>query len=402
MFVVTGRREDVAKARDQILSAAEHFSSIRASRRNGSGGTQVSANSGTSSPTSVPGHITAQVRVPYKVVGLVVGPKGATIKRIQQMSSTYIVTPGRDKEPIFEVTGLPDSVEKAKDEIEKHIASRTGSDNNSDLQIDDFQVNGIEAGYDQNGDSLNGGVSKTASYHYGNSNNVVNHHDNLPPLSTLGHTATAPPPASYQQMASSSRMLMNPSSVASSLKISDFNMLPQQFNRLNQSGAYKSGNDFDVDEGFVTSGSNASAASVYDPSAAVWNDVSSFGIQRSNSISVSARILPPGEDGPHPRTRRTNSDPLANAFQKVDTAFSCPSPNASQDTSPATSSHTLTLATPRNCMVCQVKGVEAGFTTCGHSEFCMNCAQEICQREQTRRKCPICKFVPNGVVRLQN
>jgi KH domain len=35
-------------------------------------------------------------------VGLVVGPKGATIKHIQQQTQTYIVTPSRDKEPVFE------------------------------------------------------------------------------------------------------------------------------------------------------------------------------------------------------------------------------------------------------------------------------------------------------------
>ena len=51
------------------------------------------------------GTITLQVRVPYRVVGLVVGPKGATIKRIQQQTHTYIVTPSREKEPVFEVTG---------------------------------------------------------------------------------------------------------------------------------------------------------------------------------------------------------------------------------------------------------------------------------------------------------
>ena len=64
--------------------------------------------------------------MPYRVVGLVVGPKGATIKRIQQQTHTYIVTPGRDKEPIFEVTGLPENVEAARHEIESHIAVRTG------------------------------------------------------------------------------------------------------------------------------------------------------------------------------------------------------------------------------------------------------------------------------------
>ena len=58
-------------------------------------------------------------------MGLVVGPKGATIKRIQQQTRTYIVTPSRDKEPVFEVTGLPENVETARKEIEAHIAFRT-------------------------------------------------------------------------------------------------------------------------------------------------------------------------------------------------------------------------------------------------------------------------------------
>ena len=120
VFVVTGRKEDVNLAKREILQAAEHFSQIRASRRN-----STSLSLGPTSPT-VPGHITKQVRVPYRVVGLVVGPKGATIKRIQQTTNTYIVTPSRDKEPVFEVTGLPDNVDKAKKEIEHHIALRTG------------------------------------------------------------------------------------------------------------------------------------------------------------------------------------------------------------------------------------------------------------------------------------
>jgi hypothetical protein len=36
-------------------------------------------------------------------VGLVVGRKGGTIKRIQQDTHTYIITPSREREPIFEV-----------------------------------------------------------------------------------------------------------------------------------------------------------------------------------------------------------------------------------------------------------------------------------------------------------
>ncbi|XP_012281727.1 RNA-binding protein MEX3B [Orussus abietinus] len=125
VFVVTGRKEDVARAKREILSAAEHFSQIRASRKS-SLGALLGAPPGP--PASVPGHVTIQVRVPYRVVGLVVGPKGATIKRIQHQTHTYIVTPSRDKEPVFEVTGLPESVEAARREIEAHIAMRTGTD----------------------------------------------------------------------------------------------------------------------------------------------------------------------------------------------------------------------------------------------------------------------------------
>ncbi|KAL1500905.1 hypothetical protein ABEB36_006324 [Hypothenemus hampei] len=123
VFVVTGRKEDVGKAKREILSAAEHFSQIRASRKNN----LLGSGACTPPPANIPGHVTIQVRVPYRVVGLVVGPKGATIKRIQHQTHTYIVTPSRDKEPVFEVTGLPESVETARREIEAHIAMRTGN-----------------------------------------------------------------------------------------------------------------------------------------------------------------------------------------------------------------------------------------------------------------------------------
>ncbi|XP_030232790.1 RNA-binding protein MEX3B [Gadus morhua] len=148
VFVVTGRREDVAMARREIISAAEHFSMIRASRNK-----NISLN-GTGTPApgppNLPGQTTIQVRVPYRVVGLVVGPKGATIKRIQQQTHTYIVTPSRDKEPIFEVTGMPENVDRAREEIEAHIAMRTGG--LIELQDEnDFHANGTDVGFDIHG-----------------------------------------------------------------------------------------------------------------------------------------------------------------------------------------------------------------------------------------------------------
>lgn len=140
VFVVTGRKEDVAKAKREILSAAEHFSQIRASRKNNLAGLGSGASTPPGPPANIPGHITIQVRVPYRVVGLVVGPKGATIKRIQHQTHTYIVTPSRDKEPVFEVTGLPESVETARREIEAHIAMRTGNGLNGFGNIEDNEI----------------------------------------------------------------------------------------------------------------------------------------------------------------------------------------------------------------------------------------------------------------------
>uniref|UniRef100_A0A3B5L8D0 K Homology domain-containing protein n=1 Tax=Xiphophorus couchianus TaxID=32473 RepID=A0A3B5L8D0_9TELE len=147
VFVVTGRKEDVAMAKREILSAAEHFSLIRASR-NKTG--PLSAVTGLGAP-ALPGQTTIQVRVPYRVVGLVVGPKGATIKRIQQQTHTYIVTPSRDKEPVFEVTGMPENVDRAREEIEAHIALRTGSCGGVEapgVDNSDFQFNGTDVSFE--------------------------------------------------------------------------------------------------------------------------------------------------------------------------------------------------------------------------------------------------------------
>ncbi|XP_029140732.1 RNA-binding protein MEX3B [Protobothrops mucrosquamatus] len=157
LFVVTGRKEDVAMARREIISAAEHFSMIRASRNK-----STVSNGSVPSPPNLPGQTTIQVRVPYRVVGLVVGPKGATIKRIQQQTHTYIVTPSRDKEPVFEVTGMPENVDRAREEIEAHIAMRTGglielTDDN------DFHANGTDVGFELGGGGAGSLWSKSSS-----------------------------------------------------------------------------------------------------------------------------------------------------------------------------------------------------------------------------------------------
>ena len=136
VFVVTGRQKDVDAARREILSAAEHFTQIRASRRHQAGKVPAAAATArrrSPSPGRPRGRpparspsttTTVGVRVPMSMVGLVVGPKGATIKRIQADTGTYIVTPGRDRDPVFEVMGSPGAVDRARRHIDAYIETR--------------------------------------------------------------------------------------------------------------------------------------------------------------------------------------------------------------------------------------------------------------------------------------
>jgi len=128
VFVITGRREDVSAAKQEILSAAEHFSQIRASRRAAATPNAAPTRPSTSAQASgnTSGQVTCEVRVPVRSVGLVVGPKGSTVKRIQQLTQTYILTPSRGTDPIFEVVGTPDNVERARKEIESRVQQQRG------------------------------------------------------------------------------------------------------------------------------------------------------------------------------------------------------------------------------------------------------------------------------------
>jgi len=147
VFVVTGRQQDVDAARREIMSAAEHFTQIRASRRHHAKlpGSVTTARRRSPSPGRPNNHrppgstrptavapTTLGVRVPMSMVGLVVGPKGATIKRIQADTGTYIVTPGRDRDPVFEVIGSPDAVEKARQHIDAYIETRLAATSSVD------------------------------------------------------------------------------------------------------------------------------------------------------------------------------------------------------------------------------------------------------------------------------
>lgn len=116
VFTISGYPEDVERARLRIEEAANHFTQIRQRRDSNNPITpQLAANA-----------IVRYVRVPLRYVGLVVGPKGHNIKRIQSETDTFIMTPARDKEPVFEIRGTPDKVAEAENKLQLYIAMRTG------------------------------------------------------------------------------------------------------------------------------------------------------------------------------------------------------------------------------------------------------------------------------------
>ena len=117
MFTICGDPKDVERAKCQIEEAADHFTKIRQCR---------GESALLTAPQLGPNAILRYVKVPLKYVGLVVGPKGHNIKRIQSETETYIMTPARDKEPVFEIRGAPDNVAEAEKRVQMYIAMRTG------------------------------------------------------------------------------------------------------------------------------------------------------------------------------------------------------------------------------------------------------------------------------------
>jgi len=116
-----GRKEGVEKAKKAILQSAERIS-MRTTVKD------VNAKFDSDSPEQeedkVYDIIKLNVTVPASTVGLVIGNKGCTIKAIQEATNTYIKTPQKNREPIFEVIGQPMAVKMAKDEIMRYIVAR--------------------------------------------------------------------------------------------------------------------------------------------------------------------------------------------------------------------------------------------------------------------------------------
>ena len=398
--MVTGRREDVMMAKREILSAADHFSQIRASRRNnsvsscGSGGSVGGGGGPPPGPPSpgAPGQVTIEVRVPYRVVGLVVGPKGATIKRIQQQTHTYIVTPSRDRDPVFEVTGLAESVQRARTEIESHIVMRTGGLADRPPPPDrppaaDFHSNGVEA-HDSGRDLLG------SMYALPSLNSAFScYSDVLPSVFPF-----PPPPA-------------DTAAAATAVAGATYGLLPPCDSS---------------DEG-IASPPYDTALTPTLPS--IWSDVTPApGVAPDMSalftpISAGGRHKSCASHGGAPRTaddfaaavehasvRRIHSDPLvADGGATYVAAVAAVAAarrsvfggsSGSVSTSPTDSTGSGGGQRGRHCCVCAGGAVVAALVPCGHNVFCMECANLIVGRPETDRHCPVCQLTPTQAIRI--
>ncbi|NXY63046.1 MEX3C ligase, partial [Callaeas wilsoni] len=376
VFVVTGRKEDVATAKREILSAAEHFSVIRASRNKGG----VAAPGGPCCAPALPGQTTVQVRVPYRVVGLVVGPKGATIKRIQQQTHTYIVTPSRDKEPVFEVTGMPENVDRAREEIEMHIAMRTGSF--VELSDDnDFHANGTDVGFE-------GGA---------------------PGPAWLGAHPAAPARArmvsGYRNDSSSSLGSGSTDSYFGGSRLADFS----------PTSPFGAGS-FWFGEALPAVGAEELVldSPAYDslpaPSQAVWAPFEpvaplSGKAARRGSQPPTPRLSPTfPESLEQPPARRARSDAPGSGpppgLPVYIPAFSNGTNSYSSSNGGSTSSSPPECRRKHDCVICFESEAVAALVPCGHNLFCLECANRICDRDAPA--CPVCQTAVTQAIQIHS
>lgn len=115
VFIVKGKKEDVADAVKALRSASDFFSSLEY---------QKEASYTTAMASSRGEAIVVKLSIPENYVGLVVGVKGSTIKEIEKQTKTYIQSPTMDSEPVFTITGSPDDCEKAMGFISRYLTLR--------------------------------------------------------------------------------------------------------------------------------------------------------------------------------------------------------------------------------------------------------------------------------------
>ncbi|KAM8939294.1 RNA-binding protein MEX3D [Pelodytes ibericus] len=396
IFIVTGRKEDVEMAKREILAAADHFSIIRATRNKNNvipGASQA--------PPNLPGQTTIQVRVPYRVVGLVVGPKGATIKRIQQSTHTYIVTPSRDKEPVFEVTGMPENVDRAREEIEAHITMRTGS--LVDVHPDnDFHSNGTDVGMELLAGGSGSLWGKVPAPRRGSG---ASHNESIGSCSSespyYGTTGREPGPASpFRPILGGGFTLGDPHPVPAAMGTDDCEF-GFEFLALDLNTPTAIWSPFETTNGQLQNVSGSTAQR------------RNSGLSGNTTPRISPTLAEPVIGLEHPLARRIHSDPVSGMTwlptQGSLSSFSSSTGYSSSSSLPGSSSVASGSPTDssssdgqrksgRDCVVCYESEVIAALVPCGHNLFCMECAIRICER--VLPECPACHAPATQAIRI--
>jgi RNA-binding protein MEX3 len=369
LFIITGQKEDVELAKSEIVQASEHFTNIRAQRK-----------SGLAPPTNIPGQITIKVKVPYRVVGLVVGPKGATIKQIQTKTSTYIVTPSREREPVFEITGLPKNVEHAKNEITNYIAIRTGVplDQEGAGSVLTRTPTGIWNPNKQDIDEIPFPQSLGSLYNPNDSDYTIPGGIDLLPESDENFD-----PGNVLEKKMETCSMKSPTSLA----INTYNP-------------------------FIWD--NSSLLKSNSPSDAFAGREPFSSLPFSMNQQHDTRVSPISTGSQHSSTDSSSSVLTFNNFDYSEHNTLCALPKScsdlwllqsppsgqtqsqSQSASTATTGVCQSLLSPTSrCHVCSMQQVCAALVPCGHNHFCYGCARDI-----VGRACPVCGQIAENALRI--
>jgi RNA-binding protein MEX3 len=304
-----------------------------------------------------------QIKVPVKIVGLVVGSKGQTIKNIQQQTHTYIVTPSRDKEPVFEVTGLPENVQQCRRQIEAHIALRTGNMSN------------------MMGNSINGGGGGA------NGNILCNNDETVAPdlLQCLYNKGLESlfnylePNAANDNMTGMNggnndcaQTSMSNNTLVNSLGMTNCD----QF--LTTNGATLASSTGSNCSSSSSSTSSKSAVMIRPELINIWKSLGES-IDCDEGIGESPNIW---------------TLPNSNSVNSVIGSRASPSTSASPTDSLLTGN-----SMKRECLVCGDKEVTAALVPCGHNLFCLDCANRICGPNGDHL-CPVCNQIVIQAIRI--
>lgn len=270
------------------------------------------------------------------------------------------------------VAGLPENVQRAKAEIEAHIAARTGS-------------NGVAMGNNMN--NLNGGLPA--------------HQPRVDDLSSDFHTNGIDSSFGEEFLSG-----FPGGSSASAIKVpsaaSAFCSYP--FARGNGAGGYGNGVCGPAAAGLLEEETLGSAA---DPSSNMWGDFNSDDLMHlaaAPSVARGHRCSPPAEQLQAELTRRLQqqqhqkeqaADPLG---LRAGLRGAFPETTTSASSSPTDSVGSLNNS--RRCFVCGDCDVQAALVPCGHNSFCMDCANGIMRRGDLDRACPVCHVIPSQAYRI--